>query len=53
MNHCGQAMEQDESVPLNYYAAFSAIRDGLPPNCFFVSEGANTMDIGRAYLLNA
>ncbi|KAL7639314.1 UNVERIFIED_CONTAM: hypothetical protein RMT77_009803 [Armadillidium vulgare] len=40
------------SSPLNYYSAFHELQSSLPPNCFFVSEGANTMDIGRSFLLN-
>lgn len=42
----------DLSVPLNYYAAFSQIAPLLPENAYIVSEGANTMDIGRSMLNN-
>ena len=42
----------DSSVPLNYYAAFHALQSVLPSNAHIVSEGANTMDIGRAFLNN-
>jgi len=42
-----------ESSMLNYYSAFDAIQSILPENCIIVSEGANTMDIGRSMLLNS
>ncbi|XP_026682019.1 2-hydroxyacyl-CoA lyase 1-like [Diaphorina citri] len=45
-------MIQDESVPLNYYAAIHAVQVSIPDNCIIVGEGANTMDIGRSLLLN-
>lgn len=45
-------MASDTSVPLNYYAVFKHLSDNLPENCIIVSEGANTMDIGRTMLLN-
>lgn len=45
-------MAMDVSVPLNYYAVFHHIQELLPKNCFIISEGANTMDIGRTMLLN-
>lgn len=38
--------------PLNYYAVFHHMQEILPKNCIIVSEGANTMDIGRTMLLN-
>lgn len=50
-----QAVEQriqDESVPLNYYAALNAVQVSIPDNCIIIGEGANTMDIGRSLLLN-
>ncbi|CAG9767272.1 unnamed protein product [Ceutorhynchus assimilis] len=47
-----EAMANDHQVPLNYYAVFSNLYKNLPDNCIIVSEGANTMDIGRAVLLN-
>jgi hypothetical protein len=40
-------MIQDESVPLNYYAAIHAVQVSIPDNCIIVGEGANTMDIGK------
>lgn len=47
-----RAMAEDISVPLNYYAVFSHLQQLLPSDCIIVSEGANTMDIGRTFLLN-
>ncbi|XP_008046107.1 2-hydroxyacyl-CoA lyase 1 [Carlito syrichta] len=40
------------SLPMNYYTVFHHIREQLPRDCFVVSEGANTMDIGRTVLQN-
>lgn len=45
-------MMQDTSVPLNYYTVFHHIQELIPKDCIIVSEGANTMDIGRTILLN-
>lgn len=45
-------MSLDTSVPLNYYAVFHHLHQLLPEDCIIVSEGANTMDIGRTLLLN-
>ncbi|KAK9506620.1 hypothetical protein O3M35_008516 [Rhynocoris fuscipes] len=47
-----QAMMKDTSVPLNYYTVFHHMQQVIPKNCIIVSEGANTMDIGRGILLN-
>nr|XP_006819313.1 PREDICTED: 2-hydroxyacyl-CoA lyase 1 [Saccoglossus kowalevskii] len=47
-----QTLASDLSVPMNYYAVFSKIRNVLPKDCIIVSEGANTMDIGRTMLPN-
>ncbi|XP_054268499.1 2-hydroxyacyl-CoA lyase 1 isoform X1 [Macrosteles quadrilineatus] len=47
-----QKMIEDTSVPLNYYTVFHHIQQTIPKNCIIVSEGANTMDIGRSILLN-
>uniref|UniRef100_A0A1B6DJS5 2-hydroxyacyl-CoA lyase n=1 Tax=Clastoptera arizonana TaxID=38151 RepID=A0A1B6DJS5_9HEMI len=46
------AMIKDVSVPLNYYTVLQNIQDNIPKDCIIVSEGANTMDIGRTLLLN-
>ncbi|XP_066440995.1 2-hydroxyacyl-CoA lyase 1 isoform X2 [Eleutherodactylus coqui] len=40
------------SVPMNYYTAFRYVKEALPNDCIIVSEGANTMDIGRTVLQN-
>lgn len=45
-------LSNDTSVPLNYYAVFNHLHQLLPEDCIIVSEGANTMDIGRTILLN-
>lgn len=54
--HINQAivkdMIRDTSVPLNYYTVLHHIQQGIPQDCIIVSEGANTMDIGRTILLN-
>ena len=42
----------DESTPMNYYRAFRDIREAIPSDAIIVSEGANTMDIGRTQLPN-
>ncbi|GLG94560.1 2-hydroxyacyl-CoA lyase 1 [Gryllus bimaculatus] len=46
------AMSLDTKVPLNYYTVFHHIQNLIPKDCIIVSEGANTMDIGRTMLLN-
>lgn len=42
----------DDSVPMGYYRPLREIRDALPRDAVIVSEGANTMDIGRNVLPN-
>ncbi|CAF1250594.1 unnamed protein product [Rotaria sordida] len=42
-----------DSSMLNYYSAFNAIQSIIPQDAIIVSEGANTMDIGRTMLLNS
>ena len=37
---------------MNYYTVFHHIRELVPKDCILVSEGANTMDIGRTMLPN-
>ncbi|KAM9187866.1 LOW QUALITY PROTEIN: 2-hydroxyacyl-CoA lyase 1 [Dugong dugon] len=39
-------------LPMNYYTVFYHVQEQLPRNCFVVSEGVNTMDIGRTVLQN-
>jgi 2-hydroxyacyl-CoA lyase 1 len=46
------AMMADTSKPMNYYVALQAVQESLPEDTVIVSEGANTMDIGRTILLN-
>lgn len=43
----------DTSSPLNYYATITCINKHLPKDVFIMSEGADTMDIGRTILDNA
>lgn len=47
-----QTMSKNLSTPLNYYAVFHHLQELLPKDVIVVSEGANTMDIGRAMLGN-
>lgn len=47
-----QEMALDVSTPLNYYAVFHHLQELIPQDSIIVSEGANTMDIGRSMLLN-
>ena len=47
-----QPMADDDSAPTNYYRAFKDIREWLPENAMIISEGANTMDIGRTQMPN-
>jgi 2-hydroxyacyl-CoA lyase 1 len=42
----------DRSFPMNYYTTLSAIQQQLPRDAMIMSEGANTMDIGRTILMN-
>lgn len=47
-----QALALQSKVPMNYYTVFHHISQLLPHDCIIVSEGANTMDIGRTMLNN-
>ncbi|MBN3285823.1 HACL1 lyase, partial [Polyodon spathula] len=47
-----QELALQASVPMNYYTVFYRVRELLPRDCIIVSEGANTMDIGRTILNN-
>ncbi|XP_040819168.1 2-hydroxyacyl-CoA lyase 1 isoform X3 [Ochotona curzoniae] len=47
-----QELASQKSVPMNYYTVFYNVQEQLPKDCFVVSEGANTMDIGRTVLHN-
>jgi len=45
-------MAEDISTPLNYFAVLNLVHQMIPKDSIIVSEGANTMDIGRTILLN-
>lgn len=47
-----QKMALNISAPLNYYAVFHHMQQIIPNDAIIVSEGANTMDIGRSMLNN-
>ncbi|XP_022916626.1 2-hydroxyacyl-CoA lyase 1 [Onthophagus taurus] len=47
-----QSMIDIIEPPLNYYTVFHHLQEAIPDNSIIVSEGANTMDIGRSILLN-
>uniref|UniRef100_A0A672I1A4 2-hydroxyacyl-CoA lyase n=1 Tax=Salarias fasciatus TaxID=181472 RepID=A0A672I1A4_SALFA len=47
-----KALALEVRVPMNYYMVFHHISQLLPQDCIIVSEGANTMDIGRTMLNN-
>ncbi len=49
---CPQALALSSAVPMNYYTVFHHVSQLLPQDCIIVSEGANTMDIGRTMLNN-
>jgi len=45
-----QHLYADDSVPMSYYRAIKGVEETLPDDVVIVSEGANTMDIGRTIL---
>ncbi|XP_072288401.1 2-hydroxyacyl-CoA lyase 1-like [Eucyclogobius newberryi] len=47
-----QSLALQSTLPMNYYTVFHHISELLPHDCIIVSEGANTMDIGRTMLNN-
>ena len=47
------SMLSDNSEKMNYYHAFSIVKDLLPDDAIVVSEGANTMDIGRTQMTHS
>lgn len=47
-----QALALQSALPMNYYTVFHHMSKLLPRDCIIVSEGANTMDIGRTMLNN-
>ena len=45
----------DKTIPMNYYSVFKIIEEHiqkLKEDFYLVSEGSNTMDIGRTILSN-
>ena len=46
-------MLDEDASPMNYYRALRDIREWMPDDAIIVSEGANTMDIGRTQLPNS
>lgn len=47
------SMAKDTRTPLNYYTVFHHLQELIPKDAIIVSEGANTMDIGRTILQNS
>ncbi|KAF7669416.1 hypothetical protein LDENG_00186670 [Lucifuga dentata] len=47
-----KALSLQSAIPMNYYTVFHHISQLLPRDCIIISEGANTMDIGRTMLNN-
>uniref|UniRef100_A0A7N8YLQ3 2-hydroxyacyl-CoA lyase n=1 Tax=Mastacembelus armatus TaxID=205130 RepID=A0A7N8YLQ3_9TELE len=47
-----KALAVQSALPMNYYTVFHHVSQLLPRDCIIVSEGANTMDIGRTMLNN-
>ena len=47
-----EEMYKDKTIPMSYYSSIYAVQQSLPKDCFIVSEGSNTMDIGRTILEN-
>uniref|UniRef100_A0A7S3NBC2 2-hydroxyacyl-CoA lyase n=1 Tax=Euplotes harpa TaxID=151035 RepID=A0A7S3NBC2_9SPIT len=47
-----EEMYNDKTLPMSYYNSIYAVQKTLPKDCFIVSEGSNTMDIGRTILDN-
>jgi 2-hydroxyacyl-CoA lyase 1 len=48
-------MMLEKTVPMNYYSVFKIIEEHiqkLKEDYYLVSEGSNTMDIGRTILSN-
>ncbi|KAM5156774.1 2-hydroxyacyl-CoA lyase 1 [Mantella aurantiaca] len=47
-----KVLASQTTLPMNYYTVFHHVKQILPNDCIIVSEGANTMDIGRTVLQN-
>lgn len=46
------AMMNDDAVPMGYYRVLRELRDAMPQDAILISEGSNTMDIGRSVLMH-
>lgn len=47
-----EELYKEYELPMSYYRAFHEIKQLIPEDCIYVSEGANTMDIGRTIIMN-
>ncbi|XP_022079873.1 2-hydroxyacyl-CoA lyase 1-like isoform X2 [Acanthaster planci] len=47
-----QELSADQSVPMSFYCALDKVQKLIPRDSIIISEGSNTMDIGRTVLLN-
>ncbi len=47
-----KVQQEDDLAPANYYRALRDVAPWVPENAIIISEGANTMDIGRTQLMN-
>ncbi|XP_028985843.1 2-hydroxyacyl-CoA lyase 1 [Betta splendens] len=47
-----KSLALQSKLPMNYYTVFHHVSQLLPHDCIIISEGANTMDIGRTMLNN-
>lgn len=47
-----EAMYNDKTLPMSYYNSMIVIQRMIPKDAILVSEGSNTMDIGRTILEN-
>ncbi|CAD5122752.1 DgyrCDS11161 [Dimorphilus gyrociliatus] len=47
-----QQLISKETIPINYYTAFHELTKVIPRDAFIISEGSNTMDIGRTMMNN-
>ncbi|XP_038044402.1 2-hydroxyacyl-CoA lyase 1-like [Patiria miniata] len=47
-----QELSADKSLPMSFYCALDKVQKLIPRDSIIVSEGSNTMDIGRTVLLN-
>lgn len=47
-----EEMYTDKTLPMSYYNSLNVVQKLIPKDCIIVSEGSNTMDIGRTILEN-